>query len=98
MQALVAAVKSRNGESFVFNGQTVAGRNAGRVRRVDLALDGMLLRSVDTTDYGRQFVTDFEINLSAVNEGLHLLTISALQGNGKNETTTSVSTTFTLNK
>jgi hypothetical protein len=98
VQALVAAVRSRIGESFVFNGQTVAGRNAGRVRRVDLVLDGILLQSINTSDYGRQFVTDFKVNLSAVNEGLHVLTISALQGNGNNETTKSVSTTFTLDR
>ncbi|HEY6046983.1 MAG TPA: hypothetical protein VIU65_10300 [Pyrinomonadaceae bacterium] len=40
VQALIAAVKPKPGETFVFNGKTVTGRNAGRVRRVGLALDG----------------------------------------------------------
>lgn len=98
VQALVAAVRPRRGESFVFNGQTVEGRNAGRVRRLELALDGVPVQSLDTTNYGRQFVADFRVDLSALGDGPHNLTMSAVQGHGNAETTEYANRTFTLDR
>ena len=40
IQALVAAYKPHPKKSFVFNGEVVAGKNAGRISSVELAIDG----------------------------------------------------------
>ena len=99
VQALVAAFKSQKHRTFVFNGQTIVGSNKGHVNRVEVAVDGLTLESLDTRKDGSQIVADFQVALAGVASGTHNLTVTAFQGEDDEEGVPAVqSATFTLDR
>ncbi len=96
VQTLVAAFKSHAKETFVFNGQSVAGKNEGRVSRVELMIDGLFAQRIETIDYGPQLLADFRVDISRLSDGLHVLTVNAF--GEPHATVASVSAMFTLDR
>ncbi len=77
VEDLLAAVKSDPKSSFGFNGQTVPGKNDGHIDHVLLSIDNILVKNIDTHEWGSQIVVDSKLGVSTLTSGLHLLTISA---------------------
>jgi hypothetical protein len=96
VEALIAAFKPQRNKTFVFNGQTITGRNSGQVSHVDLALDGVTVQRLDTRRDGRQMVADFQLALSTVAAGLHSVTVTAFQG--EDNVPAAQSATFTVDR
>ncbi len=98
VQALVAAFKPDLARSFVFNGQAVAGRNAGRVSLVEIAVDGLIVDRVEHHACRRQMVADARVDISGLANGPHTLTVTAFQGDPRGGLGRSVTATFRLDR
>jgi len=98
VQAVLAAFKPHSKKSFVFNGKTVAGRNAGRISRVEIALDGVVVEQIEIGDCRRQVVVDSPLDIGGLTDGPHSLTVTAFEGHHRAGIARRVRTTFTLDR
>jgi hypothetical protein len=96
VQALAAAFNPDEGRRFLFNGEDVPGRNAGRLHRVELTLDGSAIAGVEPETCRRQVTVTFPVDLSALAAGPHTLTVTAYQASGRGPVSRSVSASFIL--
>jgi hypothetical protein len=98
VQALIAARKPDRHRTFVLDGTAVQGRNAGRVERVDVAIDDMIVAQVTAHPCRRQLVVDERVDLTGFADGPHTLRLTAYQNAGRNAREVTVATTFTLDR
>src|SRR5438105_6616685 len=54
VQALVAAIQRQPKRTFVFNGQTLPGRNYGSLQRYEVAIDGLIVSHATAWPCGRE--------------------------------------------
>jgi len=98
VQALVAARQPDARRSFVFDGTSVPGRNAGHLQRVDIAIDDVVVGQATAWPCRRQLVVDLSVDLTGFADGPHTVRVTALQGTGRAAREATVTAQFTLDR
>jgi hypothetical protein len=97
VQAVVAAWQPDRRRRFVFEGETVDGRNAGRIDSIEIAIDGRVVARKDVIACRRQFVLDEIVALEGLLDGGHELRVTAMEKGHRASRTTEV-TTFEIDR
>lgn len=89
-----AAVQAGPG-AFAFAGNSVPGSNRGVLTRVEVAVDGVALQTLDTQALGAQALAHFSLDVSTLAPGAHSLTAKAFSSEVLSQT---VSGTFVVDR
>lgn len=98
IQALVSSLQPDDHASFVFDGTRVTGRNAGALDQVEVAIDHQVVAQVTAAPCRRELLLDERVDLTALADGPHTLTVTAYQIHARRPGVTTVTTSFTLDR